>query len=112
MEMMKSTVVFADDKVRKSIEKLNRIKSEDRNLKKWIERAMKDLETDAFCGTQIPKKLFPKEYVRKYKIDNLWKYNLPNAWRLIYTVTPGGITVFSVILEWMPHKDYEKRFKY
>ena len=112
MEPMNSKVVFVNDKAKKSITKLKTLKSENRNLKKWLERALKDLEADAFCGTQIPKRLFPKEYIRKYHIDNLWKYNLPNAWRLIYTVKEGDVMVFSVVLEWMPHKDYEKRFKY
>lgn len=109
---MKSKVKFADEKVKKSIKKLGNLKAENQQLQKWIDRAFRDLEEDAFCGTQIPKKLFPKEYVRKYQIDNLWKYDLPNAWRLIYTVTKGEVLVFSVILEWMSHKDYEKRFKY
>lgn len=109
---MKSKITFADDKVKKSLERLSGLKFENRNLKKWIERALKDLENDAHCGIQIPKKLFPKEYVRKYNIDNLWKYNLPNAWRLIYTITHGEVMLFSVVLEWMSHKDYEKRFKY
>ena len=56
--------------------------------------------------------LFPKSYLEKYKIDNLWKYDLPNAWRLIYSIKNGQITILSIILEWMNHKDYEKRFKY
>ncbi|MEA1904772.1 MAG: hypothetical protein U9M97_02690 [Candidatus Hadarchaeota archaeon] len=37
---------------------------------------------DAFCGIQIPKKLIPREYSRKYGIDNLWKYDLPGGWSL------------------------------
>ena len=57
--------------------------------------------------------LIPKEYFRKYgKLDNLWKYNLPNAWRLIYTIKTEEVVVLSVILEWMDHKNYERRFKY
>jgi len=109
---MKSKVTFASERVKKSLERLEGLKFENKNLKRWLERAFKDMENDAHCGIQVPKKLIPKEYVRKYKITNLWKYNLPNAWRLIYTVSPGEITVFSVVLEWMSHKDYEKRFKY
>ncbi|MDI6708812.1 MAG: hypothetical protein QME47_07005, partial [Candidatus Thermoplasmatota archaeon] len=30
--------------------------------------------------------LIPKEYIEKYSIDNLWKYNMPKAWRLLYSV--------------------------
>ena len=109
---MKSDIKFADEKVLKSLEKLRTSKTEDKKLLAWIERAFEDLEENAFCGTQIPKKLFPKKYVTEYQIDNLWKYNLPNAWRLLYTVQNGEVCVLSIILEWMSHKDYEKRFKY
>ncbi|MFT4326297.1 MAG: hypothetical protein ACMXYK_02240 [Candidatus Woesearchaeota archaeon] len=109
---MKSDIKFADEKVMKSLEKLKDSKTEDKKLLEWLERAFEDLEKDAFCGTQIPKKLFPKEYVQKYEIDNLWKYNLPNAWRLLYTVQKGEVCVLSIILEWMTHKEYENRFKY
>jgi hypothetical protein len=50
--------------------------------------------------------------LKKYKIDNLWKYDLPKAWRLLYSVARDEIIIISIILEWLPHKEYEKRFKY
>jgi Txe/YoeB family toxin of Txe-Axe toxin-antitoxin module len=112
MEKVKSEIMFADEKVKNSLEKLKTSKSEDKKLFEWIERAFEDLEKDAFSGTQIPKKLFPKEYIQKYNIDNLWKYNLPNAWRLIYTIQNNKICLLSIVLEWLSHKDYEKRFRY
>ncbi len=43
--------------------------------------------------------MIPKEYIKKYKIDNLWKYNLPNAWRLLYTIKGNEVMIVSVILE-------------
>jgi len=87
--------------------------SESDPLKKAIKRAIEDLRNNAFFGIQIPKRLFPKEYVQKYGVNNLWKYDLPNSWRLIYTLTrEGEIDIVSAILEWFDHKDYEKRFSY
>jgi len=71
-----------------------------------------DLEENAFSGTQISKKLIPKVYCNNFSIDNLWKYDLPNAWRLIYSIKNSEIYVLSIILEWMSHKEYEQRFKY
>lgn len=82
-------------------------------LKKQLERAFESLEEDAFIGIQIPKRLIPKEYVEKFgKLTNLWKYNLPGAWRLIYTIKNNKVSILSVVLEWMDHKTYERRFKY
>ncbi len=104
-----SEVVFSDDKIEKEFYKL---KKEDA-LRKFLERAIKDLQNNAFCGTRIPKRLIPKEYISKYKINNLWKYDLPNSWRLIYSVvTPSKVEILSVVIEWFDHKNYERRFKY
>ena len=105
-------MVFADKKVKEAYEKLKDSITEDKNLYKWLNRAFDDLAENSFCGIQIPKKLIPKEYLKKYGIDNLWKYDLPKGWRLIYSVVNGEVQILSVILEWMSHKDYEKRFKY
>ena len=109
---MKSRVVFADHKTKEAYEKLKSSKTEEQGLYKWLNRAFDDLAENAFCGVQIPKKLIPKVYVDKYGIDNLWKYNLPSAWRLLYSVARDEIIVISIILEWLPHKEYERRFKY
>ncbi|MEF8848671.1 MAG: hypothetical protein V5A68_06000 [Candidatus Thermoplasmatota archaeon] len=64
------------------------------------------------CGIKIPRKLCPKGYIKKYEINNLWKYDLPNAWRLIYTIVGNEVKIIALILEWMSHKDYERRFGY
>ena len=109
---MKSIVHFAEERLKKSYEKLKESKVEDRMLYKWISRAIDDMELNAFCGIKIPKKLIPKVYIDKYKIDNLWKYDLPKGWRLLYSVANGEILIVSIIIEWMDHKEYEGRFKY
>ena len=76
-------------------------------------RAVADLRKNAFSGIQIAKRLIPKEYQAKYgSLTNLWKYNLPNAWRLIYTIKRDEVVVLSVVWEWMTHKEYEQRFGY
>ena len=109
---MKSQINFADERVKKNVEELKNSKTESKKLYKWICRAFEDMEENAFCGIQISKKLIPKVYFEKHGIDNLWKYNLPNAWRLIYSIKNGQVRILSIILEWMSHKEYERRFGY
>ena len=109
---MRSKVYFADENIKKAYESLKNSKFEEQLLYKWISRAIDDLENNAFCGVQVHKKLIPKIYFDKYGIDNLWKYDLPSGWRLIYSVAKEKIFVVSLILEWMDHKTYEKRFGY
>jgi len=60
----------------------------------------------------LNKKLIPRRYITKYGINNLYKYDLPNAWRLLYSLGKEGIEIIAVILEWCPHKEYEKLFHY
>src|SRR3989344_5579108 len=98
---------FADEKIKQSYEALKSGKYEDQELYRFINRAIDDLTQDPFCGIQIPKKLIPKTYKDKYGTDNLWKYNLPNAWRLIYFIKGDSVKIVSIILEWFDHKEYE-----
>lgn len=105
-------VVFAEQKVKDAFEELKKGKFEDKQLYENINKAISALKQNPFCGIQIPKKLIPAAYLKIYTIDNLWKYNLPSAWRLLYSVTQNELKIISVILAWMSHKNYERRFGY
>ncbi len=108
-----SEVRFGDETVKKAYQELDHGKFQDKQIKEWLDRAVEDLRKNAFSGIQIPKKLMPKEYQTKFgPLTNLWKYNLPNAWRLIYTIKRDEVIVLSIVLEWMNHKEYERRFHY
>jgi len=96
-------VQFANEKIKKTYEEL-----EEGPLKKQLERALYDIKENPFCGIQVPKRLIPK----KYNTNNVWKYNLPGAWRLIYSILGGEAIILTIILDWMDHKTYEKIFKY
>lgn len=54
---MKSKIKYIEERVKISFEKLKDSKTEDKKLYKWINRAMDDLENNAFCGIQIQKRL-------------------------------------------------------
>ncbi len=105
----KSEVIFANDKIEKAFNKLD----ENNEIKRYIKRAIEDIKQNAFCGIPIPKRLIPREYIQKYKVKNLWKYDMLDGWRLIYTITtPNKVEILSVILEWFSHPEYERRFRY
>ena len=105
-------VAFIDKAVKQAFDELKKGKFEEKQLANYIDRAIADLKKDPFVGVAIPKKLWPKIYVKKYKIDNLRKYDLPNAWRIAYTLRGNELEIISVMLEWFNHKDYAKRFGY
>jgi Txe/YoeB family toxin of Txe-Axe toxin-antitoxin module len=105
-------VGFADERIKQAFFELKKGKGAETHLYEYLNRAFDDLKKDPFSGIKIPSKLWPKEYVSKYEINNLWKYDLPNGWRMIYTVQANQVTIMAVALEWFDHKDYERRFGY
>ncbi|MBL7055043.1 type II toxin-antitoxin system RelE/ParE family toxin [Candidatus Woesearchaeota archaeon] len=107
-----SEIRFVEDNIKKAFYKLEEGDDSKRELFKLINQALDNIEQNSFCGIQIPKKLIPKEYSSKYKVKNLWKYDLPKGWRLIYSIANDEIVVVSLILEWFDHKEYERTFKY
>ena len=102
-----NNILFAFEK----IEKYFNFLPEENWLKKALRRAIADFKENAFCGERIRKELIPKEY-KKYGIDNLLWYPLPNAWRLVYSVFADESGINVVIMEYFDHKNYERRFGY
>ena len=109
---IKSRIFFADKNIEDSFNKLKSGKFEEKQLYLDLEQAFGNLKKNAFSGIQIPKRLIPKEYGIKHESRNLWKYDLPRGWRLIYTIDSNDIEILSIILECLDHKNYEKRFNY
>ena len=79
---------------------------------KAIEREKDNLFINPHKGIQISKKQIPKEYIVNYGVTNLWKINLPDFWRMIYTITGNELEIISILLEFMDHKKYNKIFGY
>jgi addiction module RelE/StbE family toxin len=77
-----------------------------------ISKATAKLSLNREAGIQIPKKQWPGEYPQKYGITNLWKINLDSNWRLIYTITGNEVEMFLIYLEYIKHKEYDRKFGY
>ena len=105
-----SKVIFADKKLEEAYFKLK----EGDSLKKAIDKAIGKIKQNAFFGEPIAKRLIPKEYLKKYKRDNLWWIPLSRDARLVYSITtPNEIEILSIIIDFFDnHKDYERKFKY
>ena len=84
----------------------------DSYLFKIVDNGLDVLKENMFAGERIEKKKFPKYYVQKYGINNLYKYNLDAANRLIYTLVTDELGITVVVLGILSHKEYEKRFGY
>lgn len=104
---------LADTKVKEAFETLSAsTRTEDRELVALLNGAFEAISANAFCGTQVPKRQIPDVYRQRHPPEqNLWKYNLSRSWRLMYTVTSDGDTI-AVVIEWLDHTGYDRRFGY
>ncbi|NQV08504.1 type II toxin-antitoxin system RelE/ParE family toxin [Candidatus Woesearchaeota archaeon] len=101
-------IKFADKSLKKYLLKLKEGNDSQRKLFSNITKAVNKLKENPFCGIQIPKKQIPGYY----NVNNLWKINMPENWRLLYSIESEKIIIICIILEWLSHKRYERRFKY
>lgn len=81
-------------------------------LRKSIDTALDKLKEDPLAGNKVQKGLWPPKYVKKYKINNLFRYPLVEGFRLTYTIVSDKKTTTSVILEALDHDEYDKLFGY
>lgn len=106
---MEVKIVFADLRLKEAFDSLE---TSDSRLHKEIEKAFCDIKENMYCGRNVKKKLIPKSLIQKYRINNLWIYNLRKDWRLLYSLADDEIEILALILDWMNHKDYERLFRF
>ena len=79
---------------------------------KIIRAGLDVLKLNMFAGERVERNKFPKYYVQKHGVNNLYKFNLDSRMRLIYTLVAEETGVAVVVLEILDHKKYEERFGY
>lgn len=77
-----------------------------------VENFLEALKRDLTRGVKIPRSLWPKLYVRKYGITNLWKYDVGLRYRTVYTIVAEGTKKVGIVIEFMDHEAYNERFGY
>lgn len=83
------------------------------DLYREIDGALNMLKENCECGDKIPHDRWPKYYIQHFNIQNLFRFDLRDGRRLIYTVYLVSKVTYCNILEFFQnHKDYEKRFGY
>ena len=106
----------------KAFNDLNKIVGEQRNqgvtsskditLLNAINRLFDVIVNNPFYGENAKKDLIPKEYRQKYDVGNLFIADLPDYWRMIYTLESDEIEIIAFVLDIIDHKEYNKKFKF
>jgi hypothetical protein len=86
--------------------------SDNQRLLKSIDYGVERLKMTPMAGVQIQRTLIPAVYLHKYEIDNLWKIDLVNYWRMLYTIKGDKIEIMCLILDIVDHGRYDKIFGY
>jgi len=81
-------------------------------LLKIVNDGLDVLKENMFAGDRIERRKFPRYYVQKFGVNNLYKFNLDARTRLVYTLLAEESGIAVVILEILNHKKYEERFGY
>ena len=76
-----------------------------------FERIKEILKQNPQFGDPIAKKLIPRAYVND-GITNLYRVELSNFWRMIYTLTGNEIEVIAFVLNIFDHQSYDQLFGY
>ena len=103
-EQLNKTV---DEEISKGI-----VKSRNQILLNSIKQKIEFLKSNPEYGIHIAKNKIPKEYTLKYEINNLWKVDLSNGRRMIYTLRGSEIEIIALILDIVEHPEYDKIFGY
>lgn len=77
-----------------------------------VERVKKWLKENPFAGEQVQKSIIPQYYINKYGVSNLWRIELSDYWRLIYTIQSNEVEIIDFVLNIVDHKKYDKIFGY
>lgn len=86
--------------------------SDHQTLLNSIKQKIEIMKVNPEYGIHISKDRIPKEYIRDYDVNNLWKINLAGAWRMIYTIRGSNVEIISLILDIIDHNSYNKKFGY
>ena len=86
--------------------------TEEMQLLRSIKQKIEFVKANPFYGDNMPKALIPQEYIIKYKANNLWRVELTNYWRMLYTIKGDQVEIICFVLDILSHKDYDKKLGY
>lgn len=89
----------------------NRTDKEAQSLFNSINRITEILKSNPQYGNPIPKRLIPKSLIKE-GVQNLYRVELSNFWRMLYTIEGHQVEILVFVLNIMDHKEYNKLLGY
>jgi len=85
----------------------------ERSILRAVDRKIELIRENPRYGNHVSYKRIPKEYIEKYGAEKVFRVELPNFWRMLYSTGPAEneVDIFAFILGIMDHKEYDRKFK-
>jgi len=116
MNVKKVRVILSPEaeEVYKNLNKEAPTSKTERMILNAINKKIELIKINHHYGDPIAKDRIPQEYKEKYGIKNLFRVELPNYWRMLYTLTDGEteIEIIAFVLDFIDHPTYDKKFGY
>jgi hypothetical protein len=86
----------------------------ERTILNAVKKKVDLIKTNPHYGEPISKKMIPRKYIEQYGVNNLFWVELPNFWRMLYTLTEGDsvVEIIAFVVDICDHKEYDKIFGY
>ena len=104
-------ILLKDEAKDSYLELKRRNDKEAKSILNSIERIKEILKQNPQYGEPISKKLIP-ESLKKLGIQTLYRVELSNYWRMLYTLEGNEITIYVFVLSIVDHREYNKLFGY
>ncbi len=88
------------------------ISSVHQSILRSIERVKGWLKDNPFVGDQVKKEQIPDCYINDFGVSNLWRIELSNYWRLVYTIQSDEVEIIDFVLDIIDHNKYNEIFGY
>lgn len=116
--MTKQVKIRYSEEVKIALNYLIRTKEKNKVNKSIYNSFLKKMELikeNPGCGDHVPKIQIPKEYIINYNISNLFRLELSNYWRCLYSLTDrkeNTVEIIAFVIDFMDHNQYNKKFRY
>jgi hypothetical protein len=107
MRVKKASAVYVSGQVNQFL-----ARCKDERLRKNVNEILDLLRMNYELGDKVPKRQGPRSYVKQLGLNNLYRCDLIEGWRLTYTLSFDGVGIRVDVIEVMTHREYEKRFGY
>ncbi len=79
-----------------------------------VNKKVELIKINPHYGEPVAKSLIPLEYKTTFGATNLFRVELPNFWRMLYTLTgnESQVEIIAFVLDITDHAHYDKKFGY